>query len=790
MFRILLSFIAVLLFLINSAYSQTIGVVMSGGGAKGLYHIGVLKALEENSIPIDYVAGTSMGAIVGSLYAAGYSPQEISDIATSGELASWVSGRIDNNYGAYFREHTKIRQRDDLLGLRLESDESSKASLYMPRSVIPSIQVDMALSNYLYPATVACEGNFDNLMVPFMCVASDIMERRQKVIFQSGDLGRAVRASMALPVAFKPIINDEQVLYDGGISDNFPWQPMMRTMRPDFMIGVSCTSDEYTPDESVSMVDHILMLTMNRTNYEMPEDVSIFIEHDVPVGTLDFSKAQMVIDLGYSDAMEMMDSIKGRTTRRTSPEEFERRRREFRAKSPELIFDSYKIEGLSPEQLQYVYSNVAISRKDHKVLQREMTFEELKTNLYSILSSNDFTTEYPILNYNDSTQRYSFQMKLNNKPSMKLSFGGNLSSTPFNQIYAGLDYSVIGATAKTLYAELYLGPVYTTGIIGARIDLYRKSPIFFDTYYSLSYVNLRHGNFGALTDITNTLSHKGVDNYYSIGLGMPVSRRMMFSVRANVGLINEKYNGLASNQQVLSTDVLIDQTKLRYGAAKAEVERITFDKPLYPTKGSKLTVSAMFLHGTERSYYEDAAAVVDTYSYLTLPNINHNWYGFRVMYDKYITSPKSSAWFSMGVNIDGVYTTADDFATSTATSLMLPSYQPTPHSKMVFMPEYSAASYVAGGLIPQFTLSENLYLHTGMYAMFRDRYEEASGSVVSPPIGSKYSVHFITDLSLIYHTRIGPLSLALTKYNLSSMDNMYLTFNFGYSIFTPRGTFY
>ncbi len=790
MFRILLSFIAVLLFLINSAYSQTIGVVMSGGGAKGLYHIGVLKALEENSIPIDFVSGTSMGAIIGGLYAAGYSPQEIADIAISGELATWVSGRIDNNYGAYFREHTKIRQNDDRLSLRLESDGSSKAALHMPRSMIPSVQIDMALASYLYPATVACGGDFDKLMVPFLCVASDIMERRQKVIFQSGDLGRAVRASMALPVAFKPIINEDQVLYDGGISDNFPWQPMLRHMNPDFMIGVSCTVDEYSVEESLSMIDHIWMLTMNRTNYTMPKDISIFIEHDVPIGTLDFSKAEMVINMGYTDALEMMDSIKSRTTRRTTPEEFEQRRREFRQKSPELIFDSYNIEGLNPDQLRYVYSNMNISRKNQKTLQREMTFVELRDNLYSILSSNDFTTEYPKLTYNDSTRRYSFNMMLNTKPSLKISFGGNLSSTPFNQIYAGLDYSVIGKTAKTLYAELYMGPVYTTGIVGARVDLYRKSPIFFDTYYSLSYENLRHGDFGTLTDITNTLSHKGVDNYYSIGLGMPISHRMMFSLRTNVGLINEKYDGVAANLNVLNTDAVIDQTKLRYGAVKAEVERITFDKPLYPTKGSKLTISGMFLLGTERNYFEDGTEVIDTYSYLTLPNIKHNWYGVRVMYDKYITSPRSSAWFSMGVNLDGVYTNIGEFATSTATSLMLPAYQPTPQSKMLFMPEYSAPAYIAGGLIPQFTLAENLYLHTGMYAMFRGRYESDKVTVEPPPIGKKYSVHFISDLSLIYHTRIGPLSLALTKYGISNIDNMYLTFNFGYSIFTPKGTFY
>ncbi len=786
MYRFLLSFIIYLLILIDSAYSQKVGVVMSGGGAKGLYHIGVLQALEENSIPIDYIAGTSIGAIVGGFYAAGYSPQEIAEIATSGELVEWMSGRIDNNYGAYFREHSQFRKDEPILSVRIDTQSPDKV-LHIPRGIIQSTQVDMALSSYLSPANVASGGEFDNLMIPFLCVASDISNRKE-VVFRGGDLGIAVRASMALPVAFNPIAKDSMILYDGGISDNFPWKPACEAFNPDFLIGVTCSSGNVDINKDVSMIDHIFLLTMNRTDYDIPEELGIKIERDVQVGTLDFSQAKSIIKMGYDDTMLKMDSIKLRTSRRTSPEDFASRRNSFRDKSPELIFDSYEVEGLTPEQLQYVYGYMATNRKGHTILQREMSFEELKTNLYSILSSNDFSTEYPTITYNDRTQRYKFAITLNNKPQLKLSLGGNLSSTAFNQIYFSANYHHIGSTAKTAYAEIYLGPVYTTGIIGGRVDLYKRLPIFFDSYVCLSSKNLRHGNFGILTTVTNALSVKDNDSYLSLGLGLPISKRMMFTARANLGAENFRYDPIAATSSVLDINEMIDQTKLRFTTIKGEVERITFDKPLFPTKGSKLTFSTVFLHGTESNYRVDSDSE-DTSAFQTIPKIKHNWFGVRLRYDKYITSPRSSAWFSMGLNIDGVYTNVEDFATTSATSMALPAYRPTLHSNMVFMPEFSARYYAAGGLIPQFTIFENLYAQVGAFAMFRERYEGKNGEVPFP-IGNLYSLQFISDFSLVYHTRVGPLSLSLSKYGLSNKDNLYMTFNFGYSIFAPKGTFY
>ena len=147
--RKILSFLAAGMLFTLPAAAQSVGVVMSGGGAKGLYHIGVLQALEESGIPIDYVSGTSMGSIIAGMYAAGYSPEEMRRIVASGVVKQWVSGRIDSRYASYYRQ---MQDQPSMLTLRLNlrdeekrSDAKNKSRLVLPSHLISSSQIDLAL---------------------------------------------------------------------------------------------------------------------------------------------------------------------------------------------------------------------------------------------------------------------------------------------------------------------------------------------------------------------------------------------------------------------------------------------------------------------------------------------------------------------------------------------------------------------------------------------------------------------------------------------------------------------
>ena len=191
--------IALFLAAIQIVSAQKVGLVLSGGGAKGAAHIGVIKALEENNIPIDYITGTSIGAIIGSLYAMGYSPEEMLELMLSKEFSYWQTGTVEEQYTYYFKEpyptpefaHFSIDMSDSL---------QIKAS-FLPQSLINPIQMNQAFMALFSQATAKAGWNFDNLFVPFRCVASDIYTKKP-IIFKNGDLGDAVRASMNFPVFY------------------------------------------------------------------------------------------------------------------------------------------------------------------------------------------------------------------------------------------------------------------------------------------------------------------------------------------------------------------------------------------------------------------------------------------------------------------------------------------------------------------------------------------------------------------------------------------------------------
>ncbi len=814
MLRALTSFITLILLLFHfSGQAQSVGVVMSGGGAKGLYHIGVLEALEENCIPIDYVAGTSMGSIVAGLYAAGYSPADMRQIVESGEIQRWLTGKIDNSYGAYYREYREIPA---LVTLRLnpknflpESEEvvseknkgtiknvrkinkdsesrlaskdasSTPSVVYMPNSFISSTQIDLALTRLFSPASESIKGDFNNLMVPFLCVASDLTQR-QAVVLESGDLAEAIRASMAIPIAFDPVMKDGAMLYDGGIYDNFPWQPMQQIHNPDIMIGAICNEGNTKISQSSSIIDRVFALTTDESNYTLPEG-NITIQRDVPVGMLDFEHGREIINLGYEDTMAKMDSIKSVIVARCDENFYDARRSHFIKSIKPLIFEDYEISGLTEEQRLYVHDFLYSSKKKSDNSQREMSFEELEENLYQVLSSGDFSSKFPQVKYNETSERYKLNIDLETKPQLKLSLGGHLSTTAFNQLFLSLNYKNIGRVAQSYYTDLYLGMVSTSTIIGGRTDFFVNRPLFLEYYATYSSKNLEYGDLGNITTATNSERVSTNDTHLSVAAGMPTSRRSMISLRVNGGWANYYYDPLSvSSSQVVEQYSLYDRTRLTFAGAKLEYQHNTLNRNIYPQSGSKIEISAISMYGVERNYqtsYSRASASED---------IGHSWYGGRIKYQKYFEPPMDK-WFSIGLSIDAVYTNLNKFGNPTATLLMMPSYQPVLHSKLIYMPDFSADAYVGAGVMPTFNILPDLMLRTGFYGMYRNEYSVGG---IDPELISARKMHYVGEAAFVYHASLGSVSLSLTKYEIENWNNLYLTFGFGFPLFAPKGIFY
>ena len=226
--------LAILYILPTPLYARKkVGLVLGGGGAKGVSHIGVLKVLEEAGIPIDYIAGTSMGAIVGGLYAIGYSATEIDSMVASQDWQLLLSDRV---------------KRDNLTFPEKENSERYVISLPFgiekKDRLVGGMIKGQNLQNLFSNLTIGYHDSvdFNSFPIPFACVAVNLVDGKD-FVFRKGSLPIAMRASMAIPAAFTPVKLDSMVLVDGGLNNNYP-ADVVKTMGADIIIGVDLgTSD-------------------------------------------------------------------------------------------------------------------------------------------------------------------------------------------------------------------------------------------------------------------------------------------------------------------------------------------------------------------------------------------------------------------------------------------------------------------------------------------------------------------------------------------------------------------
>lgn len=278
----------------NTVYGQDrpkIGLVLSGGGAKGIAHIGVLKAMEKAGIKPDYITGTSMGAVVGGLYAIGYSADEIEKMILEVDWNLILSNQVPLNYISFEEKEyfNRFMLEFPMEGFRLK----------LPSGLIEGQMLSEALQHFCWPA-VKYE-HFDEFPIPFRCIATNV-KTGLPIIFEDGPLPFAIRASMALPSAFTAVRMDSTLLVDGGVTNNFPVQEVV-DMGADIVIGVnvSTTLDEELPE---SMIDILMSLAMIESTSKLKNQIErcdIYIEpYLAGYSTGSFGNSQEIMDLGVA----------------------------------------------------------------------------------------------------------------------------------------------------------------------------------------------------------------------------------------------------------------------------------------------------------------------------------------------------------------------------------------------------------------------------------------------------------------------------------------------------------
>ncbi len=661
---------------------------------------------------------------------------------------------------------------------------------YLPVDVIPSAQVDLGLAELFAAATAGCGGDFDRLMVPFLCVASDMAARRA-VIFREGDIGEAIRGSMSIPMVFRPLRKDKMLLYDGGLFDNFPWREMQRAFAPDHIIGVKCTDGNTPIDENSDLIEQAVYLMTGSTDYNLPAESNMLIDRAVDAGMLDFGKAAQIIRQGYEDTMERMPEILALVGgRRTAPEEVAARRAAYRAALPPLRIGEVEVEGVTEAQRDYLYaigtrytpSPRQLARRGYArhggtatalphtpaqfvdtLTSADRSMAAFRAGLLDLLAEEDFDAGYPQLRYDTGSGCFRPLLTLQTRPQLRLFLGGNISSTAYNQARIGATYDYIGRARLRAEAEFLLGPIYNAAMLGGRVVFSPRMPVFADLRFTFSQRNTLYGSFGNLSPVTNTVRKKHGELFGTAAVGISLTARTTLTATLNGGENYYRFEGDAR------------PTYFTFFGSRVELVHNTFDDALWPVRGRSLQVSGIYVNGIDKLRKQVTDGGTTT---LRRFEERRKWLGAKLSWQHYLALARCR-WFSLGYSAEGVYTNHPHFNDVEASLVSLPQYAPTTHSQMAYMPDYHASKYVAVGIMPTFTIVPDLLVRGGFYAMYRDR-----------DFTTARQWQYIVDLSVVYRTMVGPVSLSLTKYGLHNRDNMYLSFNFGYLLFAPKGTFY
>ncbi len=449
-----------------------IGLALGGGGARGAAHIGVIRVLEQLHIPIDYIAGTSMGSIIGGLYSCGYTADEMEKLIGSIHWDTLFQDAPD-------RPEQSFRQKEDdfehlipfEFGINLK-----KGGLVLPPGLIAGSKLGFVLES----ATLPCSSvtNFDQLRIPFRAVATDI-QTGLPYVMSKGNLARVIRASMAIPAIFTPVEIDGHLLIDGGESENLPVQTV-RAMGADIVIAVNVGSSGAAtaekPKSVGGMIGRLIDLPLQQNTMESAKLANLVITPDLDGYTsADFMKALQMVPLGYKAAEADSEKLAQWSAPESAYGPWKTRHDATLPPLPyidELVIDP--VPGIDPRRLEYL-----VHSKAGKVLDTNALAQDLK-RIYGL-------GYFEIVSYSivEEGQRHILKINATPKPwgPTYLKLG----------LFLGTDFQLttgFGVTALVDATEMNgLGGEWkTTVTVGSPLDIKMRfyQPLTYRTHLFLS----------------------------------------------------------------------------------------------------------------------------------------------------------------------------------------------------------------------------------------------------------------------------------------------------------------
>ncbi len=370
--RKLLYLLLSLPFLLFAQKQPKVGLVLSGGGAKGFAHISVLKELEKAGVQIDYIGGTSMGAIVGGLYSAGYTASQIEKIISNANFIDLLQDKIPRSEKSYF-EKTYAEKHAIALPIK-------KGNIALPLGLSKGQNVLNFLTQLLAP--VDNINNFSKLPIPFYCIATNI-ENGKEVLLDKGSLPLALRASASFPSLLNPVELNGQLLVDGGVTNNFPVD-IMQKKGVDIILGVNVQGELYKKENLTSvatLLSQIINFQMYRKADKQIEGVTVYMRPKIAeYSVIDFDKSEEILRQGEKTAKSfrnVFDSI-------AKLQKVKKKRPKVKLNKGKFLVDRIILTGNKHFTRNYILGKLQLKEGD------STSYKEISQKINTLTSTKNF----------------------------------------------------------------------------------------------------------------------------------------------------------------------------------------------------------------------------------------------------------------------------------------------------------------------------------------------------------------------------------------------------------------